>query len=438
MNNQGITPASSLTSYVTGSSWIVTWYSQVLNGDNTPQPFDVNRPVAYQPYRKINNLELMVTTPLNHQQDAESKEFEVTGSAIAYSFLIPNAGDTFIAQVDSGRQAIFNVTHSEKATYLGASNYSIDYKLVSYVDPALVDNLNAKSVEIFEFVKSLLTEGQSPLLSVSEYALYGGLESLYLDLVSLYFRDFFSQERQTFLVPDQNTETYDHFLTHAMVAIVTTDESHGLPQVRMPSVEGDRAMRNLTIWDAVLRTDRTYLMTGIQRMGVCASIMFRNFPNLTGIYYTGIDSLVYPKDPRTDVDATYDETYPGGMPVWDYEHDGKMRYNSLERIMRDKDEAFFASQCQGVEKDGQIVELPSIVSVTMDDYYVFTKGFYGVRGSALASKLELAVQNAMYGKGVDRDVLTKLGTQAFTWPNLERYYYIPMILALIRISLRSG
>lgn len=438
MNNPAANTLNALTSFVTGSSWIVTWYSQVLGADNAPQPFDVNRAIAYQPYRKINNLELMVTTPLQHQQDPETKEFEVTGTAIAYAFLTPNAGDTFIAQVDNGQMAIFNVTRSEKATYMKNANYSIDYKLVCYIDPVLVANLDAKSIQVLEFVKGLLTDGQNPLLSANDYALFGGLQKLYVDLVSFYFRDFFSQERQTFLVPDQDMETYDHFLTRAMVDIVATDDSLRLPMLRMPAVEGDRAMVNVTIWDAVLRTDRSLLLTGIQEMGVLPTVMFRNFPNLTGIYYTGIDNLIYPKDPRTDVDRTYDGTYPSGWPIQDLQGDGTLRYKSLQRILQANDPTFFATQCQCVEKADGTTQLPVIVPVTQDDYYVFTQAFYNWRGGTLSSQLEVLVKGAIDTQTIDRTQLIQIGTQAFNWPNLERFYYIPMILALIRISLGSN
>jgi hypothetical protein len=87
---------------------------------------------------------------------------------------------------------------------------------------------------------------------------------------------------------------------------------------------------------------------------------------------------------------------------------------------------------------GSIGALPDIVPVTQDDYYVFTQGFYGVRGANLASKLEVLARGAIDNAVVDRQQLTNLAVKAFNWPNLERFYYIPVILALIRISLLSS
>lgn len=436
MNNTELNSASALSSFVQGSAWPVTYYQQVLGADNELAAHDVNRPAAYQQYRKILALELMATVALQHSQDPQTKEFEVTGTAIAYGFVKPNVGDTFIAPVDNGRLAIFNVMRSEKSTFMAGANYQIEYKLTAYADTALVADLDNKSVESFQFVKELMGEGQYPLLSTDAYALYTGLNGLFVDLASMYFRDFFSVTRQTMLVPDQTVDTYDHFLTRALVDIIATDESIDLPNIRLPAVEGDLAMVNVTVWDALLRTNKSSLVTGIQRAGLVPTITFRNYPHLTGIYYTGIQALVYPRDPRTDIDAEHG--FVSAVSISPFMEDGTPRYASLERVLREQDNVFFATACRCTEDTAGVVTLPEIVPVTQDDYYVFTKGFYGVRQAELASQLEVVARQAITQQPINREQLSHLATLAFSWPNLERFYYIPVILALIRISLRSA
>jgi hypothetical protein len=437
VNNTSQTPVNSLSVYVQGSAWDVTYYKQMLNADNEAAPFDVNRPIAYQQYQKINGLELMVTAPLAHSQDNGTAIFDVSGTATCYGFMVPNPGDAFIATIDNGRQAIFNVETVEKATYLKAANYVITYRSTSYVDPTLVGNLDAKSIQTFQFVKSLLQQGQNPLMSASQYALYGGLNNLYADLVSMYFRDFFSVERQTLLIPDQEWESYDPWIVKAIIDLVSTDDNLDLPRLRQPTVKGDRAMMNVTVWDALLKTNRSYLITGIQQMGLVWVQHFRNWANLGGVFFTGMDLVLYPRDPRTDVDAKY--SWCSQTDIKNYVNDGKMRYASLERVLRNNDLGFFQAQCNCVEGASEpSLALPDIVPVTTDNYYVFTQGFYGVRGTNLASKLEVQAQNAISGDAIDLGILTTLGNNAFNWPNLERFYYIPVVLALIKIALLSN
>lgn len=429
---------ANLGSFIDGFRWTVTYYRQLLGADNAAQAHDVNKKPAFQQYEKIENLELMVTQPLAPGgQDGESGTFNITGTAVQYGFLIPNEYDMFVANVDNGQSAIFTLTSAEKASYLKTSNYQIQYKLVAYTDPTLVADLDNKSVAVFQFSRELLEQGQNPLLTSSAFALRGGFEQLFTDLASMYFRDFFSVERQTLLVPDQNFETYDHFLTKALVDIVGTDESLVLPRIRMPAVEGDQAMTNVTVWDALMQANRSLLITGIQRMGITPTVVFRNFPYLTGIYYSGINQIVYPYDARTDVDVKYG--YASGAPVTGYTNDGTPRYRELERLFREKDELFFKVCCKCVEDPGRPdAGLPVIVPVTQDDYYVFTGALYGVRNTAMASQLEVLVRQAINNQAFNKDTLANIAAQAFGWPNLERYYYIPALLALMRIALRSN
>jgi hypothetical protein len=414
----------------------VTWYGQVLGADDELMAQDVNRQVPYQQYKKINNLVLMVTTPLSRTQDTQSKEFEVTGTAIVYGFIVPNAGDTFVATIDNGRQAIFNVLGSEKATYMKASNYVINYKLAEYSVPTLINDLDAKSVQTFQFVPALLSSGQYPLLSVDQYALFEGLGELFTNLMSVYFRDFFSVQYQTFLVPGQCETTYDPFLTQAMVNLIEVDENPRLPRIRLPTVQSDLAMDNVTVWNALLEVNQTALLTGIQRAGVVSSRDFMNFPNLTGITYTGIDQVIYPYDARTDIDAEHERVADNEIDA--YCATNQLRYQSLARNLRASEIAFFDTACQCVENADGVVILPPIVPVTQDDYYVFTKGFYGVTGNAYASQLESLVAGTIKGQAPDRTRLMALGNQALAWPNLERFYYIPALLAMMRISMQSS
>lgn len=440
MNDTNQTPVNGLSVYVTGSAWSVTYYRQLLNKDNEGAPFDVNREAAYQQYMKINNLELMVTSALSRNQDQESEIFEVTGTATCYGFMVPNPGDAFIATIDNGYQAIFNVKSVEKSTYLKASNYVINYTLTSYVDPKLVGNLDLKSIQVFQFIKPLLQQGQNPLMSAVQYAFYNGLNQLYSDLVSFYFRDFFSVERQTLMVPDQCFEAYDPWIVKAIADVVSTDDLPMVQQrLKMPTVKGDQAMTNVTVWDALLNANRSYLITGIQQAGMVWVQHFRNWANLGGVFFTGMDLILYPRDPRTDVDAGYEGRWCAQSEIKSFCHDGKMRYASLERVLRNVDLGMLDAACQCVEgSPGAPQALPDIIPVTTDNYYVFSKGFYGVRSAALASQLEILAQSAINGQAIDLPILSRLANNAFNWPNLERFYYIPVLLILIKMALASG
>ena len=105
-------PLSSLLKYTQGAIWTVNYYSQYHDRDNATYAQDPGQSPIYQQFRKIERLELRVESPLNQQQDQESKGFSVKGSAYLPLSIIPNAGDMFTADVGDGREGVFQIDNS--------------------------------------------------------------------------------------------------------------------------------------------------------------------------------------------------------------------------------------------------------------------------------------------------------------------------------------
>lgn len=81
---------------------------------------------------------------------------------------------------------------------------------------------------------------------------------------------------------------------------------------------------------------------------------------------------------------------------------------------------------------------PNIHRVVKDDYYVFTEAFYRHEQMPSAlSKLETLVWDTLLDRAMDLNVLNALCVDALRWDNLERFYYIPVLLYLIRMSNNS-
>lgn len=413
----------------------MTYYRQLLAADNAPADYDPSRKAPFQQYDQINNLVLMVTSPLTWSQDQTSKEFTVNGNANAFGFLMPNKGDVFTAVADGGAKALFMVTASEKTTYMKAANYSVSYVLLDYLSDTIEADLAKKVQATYTFSMDALQNGLNPLMDADQYATTTGLSALYQDLLALYFRDFFSQARQTLLIPDQPFESYDPFLAKAMAQMTGSEDALVNQRIRLPAVFGDAAMTNVTVWDSILETTKTPMLTGIQRVGLAPTTIFRAIPYLSGIFFTGINQVVYPYDARTDVDARYG--WVEHPPIYGYQNDQTPRYPGLTRLTEAVDNAFFEG-CAKEAANAKPVQLPSIVSVSKDNYYVFTEGFYKARSPVFASQLEAMTWQAIDQQLVDAGALLKLARQAFHWPNLERFYYIPVLLALMNLSKQAG
>ena len=426
------TPLSSIMQYVEGSSWIVNYYSQrlVTNSELGAQQLDVA--AVYQQYKLIERMELKVTGAIQSEQDDESKGMTISGTATTYGGFIPNKGDMFLADIGDGREAVFALTNATKKSHMKDAVYVIEYDLVSYTDAAYREDLARKTVEKVIYVKDFLHFGQNPQVLSTDYASLQEFKQLYNELLGGYFHDFFSHEHKTLLIPGQTKTSYDPYLTRALLDWVSTDEHPYVSKIRLPNVDGDPAMKQLTIWDCLGRMAINQLPMALQQVRLLDTSWFRDAPQLAGIYYTGIGQVVYPFDDRTDVDAVHADCYvaPTVEGTTALAKAGR-RTNDLGRLLP-------SSTLNGFDYTLPVVDqLPDVVRVTDDAFYVLSENFY--RGiTPLRSTLERLVLQGLRQEPLDKVALTRLTKTAMRWENLERFYYIPVLFALLKVAIRTN
>lgn len=426
------TPLASILQHVEGSSWVVNYYSQVVARDNEVGAQQLDLAAVYQQYLLIQQMELKVTAPLSSEQDEQSKSMVVSGTATTYGGFIPNKGDMFIADIGDGRDAVFAVTDASKKTYMKDAYYQIEYELVDYANATYLADLTRKTVKTTTFIKDFLYLGQNPQVLAEDLATLTDLQSLYNDLLGGFFHDFFSHEHKTLIIPGQSEPSYDPYLTRALLDWIGTDEHPYVNKIRLPNVDGDPAMEQLTLWDCLGRMSVNALPMALQQVRLLKTAQFKAMPHLSGIYYTGIRQVIYPFDDRTDVDFGHDSclqvpTIEGSTAL---ARAGR-RYTDLGRLLP-------SSNLNGFNysppSDGA---LPDVVRVTDDSYYVLSEKFY--RGQTpLSSNLERLVLQALRQEPLDKALLTRLTTNAMRWENLERYYYIPVLFALLKVAIRTN
>jgi len=424
------TPRTAILQYVAGSSWTVSYFSQVLGADNELGPQQTDRPAPYQQYKCIKEMELRVSSPLTESQDAESKEWTTTGTATTYPSFIPNKGDMFLADIGDGREGVFTVTRAERKTHLKDALYTIEYQLKGYATAEARADLNKKSIQTFRYVGDFQRFGQNPLLTQTDYDAHLEFGEHYKLLLENYMHDFFSIERKTLLVPDQIAPAYDPFVVKAFLSWVTVDEHPNVARIRQLNVSADAAFDVTTMWDCLNDLNERMLTGALFKTQLLYSETFRSVPHLNGIYYGGVHLVVYPKEHRTDVDAAYAAAVvPGGQAI----REGGRRFRALDRNLISP-ESLDLSYTPAVEN------LPDIVPVTQDDYYVFTEAFYKHRrfNDPLSSHLERVVMQTIREEAIDKVALQRLCTNAMQWANLERFYYVPALLAVLRVVLRNN
>ncbi|MNU19713.1 hypothetical protein D3C71_79460 [compost metagenome] len=417
-------PQSALLTHLEGSPWTVNYYSQVLGEDNAVAGQNVTREAIYQQYRLIKGFELKVTQPLQQTQDPVSKSMTQTGMANIYPFVIPNVGDMFLADIGDGREGLFKITSSERRSIYKESAYVIEYMWIDYSTPARRNDLGAKTIQTLYFVRDFLMHGQNPLLVQEDYEQAQQLAERYHEMAAVYFGAFTSDEYRTLLAPAQVGPTYDHFLTMAVKSHFSTWDAKELRQLRTLNCGGDNAMRSLTVWEVLSQRNPRLLRGAARRMGLVGARTFAkpSDPMMEGIYWSGISYVLYPKDPTINVNL--EEVVLTTPTMEEYLVDSPSRISNLSDLLT-------PTELAGLPYDNA----PLIHAVLKDDHYIFSKAFY--ERTEGQSKLELAVHDYLERRQINPKLLLSFCDTYHAWGGLERFYYMPIVLLLIKATIRS-
>ena len=412
------TPLSSLLTYVEGAAWTVTYYSQLIDKDNDILTQDVGLSGIYQQYTEINAMDLRVVNPLSTSQDQTTNRMNVTGAANVYPFIIPNVGDMFAADVGDGREGIFRVTSSEKKSLLKEAVYFIEYSLLYYsdVDTIRRQDLVTKSINTYYYIKDFLLHGANPLLIDEDYHAFDKLSILYNEIVQNYFKWFFSNEYKTLIVPGQSSIVYDSYLVDAIIAILDTKDAPQLMHIRKLNVDDDDYLKQPNLWDALINKDLSLLDLSNKTMGLVSSKSFNSNPMLNGVRYSGVNYIVYPKRPEKLLNSGSQK---------------ESKLLSIEKINKVTSRSVLLSTLVG-DRELNLSSnfVVNIKPVLIDERYVLSDSFY-FTGKDM-SLLEILTTDYLNDKAIKPADILKLVKNYRNFGVLEQFYYLPIILIIIK------
>lgn len=409
-----------LLTHVEGSSWTVDYYSQVLNADSPLSGQQLSVDGAYQQYQKICGMELKVQTPLTTSQDPDTKGMGLEGTSIVYPFMIPNEGDMFVADIGEGKKGVFRLTMTTKKSIFEQACYEIEYSLDTD-QPDKIADLDDKTVRTVFFHKDFMTQGKDPLLVTSEHDTWLRMREVYEVLVQQYFQRFFSDEYKTLLVPQQTQTTYDPFIVDFLLKQFDTQDSQEIRFVKELHLGGDPAMECHNFWTALAARNPAYLRTAFMQAGVVTTRVFNAAPLVNSIRYTGIARSVYPTDAQLVIN---NHMQNAGCPVSVTEMDkGAPPVGGLYKMV----EAVNIATVSTTEG--------TIKPVLTDSYYVLSEDFYKKRVGM--STFEDVVWQYLERKAIDTQALAATADLWPTWGHLEQFYYIPILMQMLRSVLRG-
>lgn len=428
-----ITPVGTLLTAITGARWIVTYFQQVLNEDDEWSGFQYKRLEINQQYRKINDLELKVTTPLprNPPIQQEGQEFDVRGEANLYPGVIPNPGDMFTADTGDGRRGLYMIIPPvvTKSIYT-QTTYTVEYVLVGYWTADFEARFKRKTVQEYYFKRDFLDTGINPLITVESEGIYDQLLEIQETLPRHYMTSFFDREYATLTIPGQYAPIYDPFFAYFCTALFANQVQGIINGLNHIAVMDGSKRGYRTVLNALLDQDIHYMDSCETRIPIVNSSSFVKEPYYGGIRYSGIPWVIYPVDTTKFTNIRWGFSLPASTDLI-------AGARQAPRFRVSLTQAFPTPVIQSrFTFDAPLTEVRDIKPITEDDFYIFTESFYA-REEGELSLLESMVWQALETDTVEpKDVLRML-KDSHTWPLLEQFYYQPILFALIPSSFRG-
>lgn len=416
-------PLQSLIAYVSGSSWTVDYYAQVVGEHNDLREIDPGQAGTFQQYQKTFSLEIKVADPLVSSYDNERGITTVHGGANIYPFMIPNKSDYFVADAADNQKALFRITTVERKTHNRDSVFFVEYEIVAYIENdsnELYQNLESKVIRTYHFSKDRLLEGLQPTIKTEEYQKVMNLKVLYSDMVKYYTKNFFNVVYGTLVIPGQSSAYYDPFLVKYFKRLTDTNDSPEIREIKQIPTDREVFLNQPQFWDLLVNKDYDGKVYCNNTMGLVNKALFVKNSYVQGLAFSNIRYVVYPI------------TTDSSLLVGNCE---QAKLESMESLVdtTGQNNVLYSVQDNTFEYATKTYKL--IQEVLVDDKYVLSNDFY--TGTEDQSVLEILVKDYLKGNTLDLNLLYAVTDKFRKWKRLEQFYYGPILLTLIKEADRA-
>lgn len=402
------TVSKTLLKYVEGYPWTISYYGQLLNTNNTVERFDPSTPNLNQSYYLVNDMLLQVSSPLSSSYEQATGVTTITGSGLTPYKVTPNVGDVFIANVDSGEDAIFLVTSVTRKTYRKDTIYEIDYSLYSYTSttPDFVTRLSERVQDSYWFNKDTDYFNRDVLIKPSVKEAIDRLRLFVKESKELYFRKFSVRGNGGIIVPGLREKLYDPHMVSFISKTVDNDTlvtnhsktySFSDPYIEQPTFLDMFLSRNINL-DTVINPRQVF--TSVIDLQV-------SNPRLGYITHTGMDAILYPVGPSNKV---YGFDPVGVVNIYNPKND--INTNDYNRDIA------------VTGNNSNVFSKPLLHHLFMDDFYIVSENFYLGENT---SYIEDILYKFITREGIAREDLAIACEDFRSWSDIHQFYLLPLL-----------
>lgn len=416
----------SLLKYVEGYPWTVVYYGQILNTNSTVNHFDVKEGDLSQSYVEIKDLVLKVQSPLGYSYDEKGGDSSLNGSAIMPYKVIPNPGDVFLANVDSGEDALFVVTNVTRKTHRKNTLYEIEYSSLAYVndDPMFLERLKKRINETYYYDNSIDSKNTQLLVTPKEKFHIDTLRRFLHDSKEYYFRTFAQRQSGSLGVPGVEHIVFDQVLDEFVNKTVDTSLFNTYKLYSFSNY-GEGYMRD-TILDCLIKRVLPTSKRVERKLNFYPSSSYFLRGQLHSPYFSTVDYLisVVDRDERMVSRKQYNP-YEEVPSIYDVRNEEN--YDT---------DITLTTTVNGSEGESVKPILPSLFE---NDFYIVSENFYQYLTDKSVynnlSFVELLIYRYLSGENVPMEDSFKCISRWEDWSYLHQFYYLPVVWFLANQSI---
>lgn len=407
-----VTPPNSVIINLGGFPLSVDYYNQFLGEGQEAQGWNESQTTPHQSYRVIKNVKLKLQSPMDYSMAVQTGQNSVSGVARIYlPGLVPISGDVFLADIGGGRLGRFEVRGSPRAlSWFDRTAYEFEFALLELATINLVNQINERVVEKLNYIEEFIISGQNPIVNDETKQNYYELLRLEDKLTNQWLTESYSHEYGTLIVPRQAEVTYDPYIVNCAISMIDSTRHPMVRKVRDLNVDDIQTRDYTDLYSVLLDCD-------VDRLGLCfkeakASSVYRWEANysLNNIRYTGIKRCIYPVEQNHGVDAYYRNDSSGDTTGIPLSNDAPVTQ--------------------------QIANMDVFTPIGTTTAYVLSNAFYAQTG-ANETHIEKLTHDYLTGEALDIKLLFDIIDKMKDWSSVDRFYYYPIILILIRAAVKE-
>lgn len=405
-----VTPPNSIVVNIQGYPVIGDWYNHRIGIDQEPDGFNSGQSTPHQAYRLIRNVKIKLNSPFDYSVNSDTviTDFTTTGKIYIPTF-IPVTGDVFLMEIGNGRLGRFEVVSVRPLSIYQDRAYECEFRLMELATITVVEALNKKVVETLHYVEEFILSGQNPLLTNEQFNQRLTLKQLLSTVSKQYLANNYSKQHSTLLVPEQSLEVYDPWVTTCILNLIEHDAHPYMRKLRDLNVDGFQTRDYTDIYTVLLNCDVDSLAMCFTEAGMIDARKHSRNYSIASIRFSTIPKVMYPTTMNQGADRYYAPLSSGAS-----------------------DAEALALPIGNSAPTGQVSAIPTLSGRS----YVFPESFYN-RENVDQDMLTKLVEDYLEGKVIDATVLIGLCNQRTLWSSVERFYFEPILIILIKATLKG-